>query len=211
MKRYAEDLNNNMSNKVTRVENNPKREDFHAELKSIITDKNSDIKVLEQLIDKHQINCNEVKFETERKSDGPIESISVLNFAVTMDNVNILNELLEKYKVDDIGDEKGNKAIHFAAMNGKVESLKYLLDRDIKSLNKSNNEGQTPLYAAANYGRAEVVKELVKLGADVNAPMADGPNKGLTPLYAATFKGHAEVVKKLVKLGAELTAPMADG
>ncbi|XP_056008710.1 uncharacterized protein LOC125661395 isoform X2 [Ostrea edulis] len=57
-----------------------------------------------------------------------------------------------------------------------------------------------PLSAACNGGHIAIVKELVKLGADVN--LQDGHLN--TPLIAACEGGHISIVKELVKLGTDV-------
>lgn len=49
-------------------------------------------------------------------------------------------------------------------------------------------------------GHLEVVKLLLRLGAEVDAAREDGA----TPLFKATHKGHLEIVKELIKHKANL-------
>jgi ankyrin repeat protein len=60
----------------------------------------------------------------------------------------------------------------------------------------------TPLFLAAQQGRAESVKRLLSAGANVNA----AARNGATPLLIATNEGHAEVVKILLEAKADTTA-----
>ena len=57
---------------------------------------------------------------------------------------------------------------------------------------------------AANNGDMELVKQLISLKADVNAPSRD---YGRTALQAAAKQGHMEVVEKLLAKGANINAP----
>ena len=65
-----------------------------------------------------------------------------------------------------------------------------------------NNDGNTPLHAAAWKGNAEVIPVLIKAGADVHAKNNDGN----TPLHSAAFWGKAEVIPVLIKAGADVNA-----
>lgn len=64
------------------------------------------------------------------------------------------------------------------------------------------HDGLTPLVLAAMGGHAEIAKELIAAGADVNWT---GYQTG-TPLYWAVQEGHAEVVKVLLDSGVDPTA-----
>ena len=56
------------------------------------------------------------------------------------------------------------------------------------------NDGHTPLLVAAREGHLEIVRELVRAGADVNAVE---PTFGAVPLHKATYNGHAEITALL--------------
>jgi len=74
-------------------------------------------------------------------------------------------------------------------------------EADVNAPEKEN--GRTPLYIASVYGHKEVVAELCKRRANLEAAMTDGR----TPLYIAAWKGHKEVVAELCKRGADVNAP----
>jgi len=57
-----------------------------------------------------------------------------------------------------------------------------------------------PLYCAADNGHEEIIRVLLKAGADPNAVSSSGE----TPLCAAAFEGHAEIVRLLVEGGADV-------
>ena len=61
-------------------------------------------------------------------------------------------------------------------------------------------DGSTPILYAAGNGHGDVVRLLMKLGADINK--AD--NDGETPLHGAALNGHGDVIQMLVAGGADV-------
>lgn len=69
------------------------------------------------------------------------------------------------------------------------------------SVNDSNNSVQwTPLHFASLLGNNDIVKLLIRKGADVNA-IAMGEEK-FTPIYFATYRNQLETAKMLLDSGA---------
>jgi cytohesin len=91
----------------------------------------------------------------------------------------------------------GFTLLHYAAMDGRHEIAKLLLEHGADP-NIQDNNGRTPLHWAAWKGHLEVVELLLEHGADPNVQ----DYGGMTPLhYAAT--GHLEVVELLLEHGAD--------
>ena len=86
-----------------------------------------------------------------------------------------------------------------ASQLGYLEVVQSLIGRGA-DVNRSNNEGQPPLYMASYKGHLEVVRALLAAGADVNR----SDNEGDTPLYMASCNGHLEVVRALLAAGADV-------
>ncbi|MDE2674014.1 MAG: ankyrin repeat domain-containing protein, partial [Paracoccaceae bacterium] len=63
-------------------------------------------------------------------------------------------------------------------------------------VNAGDNDGITPLLAAAVLGHEVIVRMLIEAGADVNA----GNNGGITPLHFAADRGHEDIVRELCTL-----------
>lgn len=110
------------------------------------------------------------------------------------------------------GTYAGCSALIYAICLGHFEVAQFLIEQgaDIHFArsdlhgNFIPGRGQTALWWAANQGCLPLVKELLKRGADINAP----DHYGGTPLTTAASSGHLEVVRYLVEQGADLHAKL---
>jgi len=64
----------------------------------------------------------------------------------------------------------------------------------------NDNHSKTPLMLAAYYNYPLIVRELLKLGANMEV---SSPSLGYTPLMLASKKGHLEVITELLVAGAD--------
>ncbi|MHB9147579.1 MAG: ankyrin repeat domain-containing protein [Candidatus Amoebophilus sp.] len=101
-------------------------------------------------------------------------------------------------------DDKGDTALHIAAIEKLVEPIKMLLSKKI-NVNTKNGYWQTPLHVAISSGTPvsdtkliEVVKYLISRGADVNATDLNDN----TPLHYAVYTGNLELIQLLLDSGA---------
>ena len=85
-----------------------------------------------------------------------------------------------------------------ACYEGDLERVRQLIQygQDVNS----DRYGTTPLMWAAVWGQDQVVRELIRAGADVN----EMNNKKQTVLHRASSCGHSSVVKTLAEAGANL-------
>ena len=81
--------------------------------------------------------------------------------------------------------------IFTAAKAGDLEKVKALLEANPQSVNEKGDQDETPLYLAAAYGHAAVVKLLLNHNANVNAV---DKNAGWTPLHRAANAAVAELL-----------------
>ena len=86
-----------------------------------------------------------------------------------------------------------------AAAEGDAEEVALLLSLNYSVINQGDYDKRTALHLAAGEGRLDVVKLLVKAGADVNAE----DRWGGRPLDDAKRNRHDDVCEYLVKMGAD--------
>ena len=98
--------------------------------------------------------------------------------------------------------QEDNLLLIEAAFNGDTASVKTLLAENNIDINFQGRHEKTALYEASKNGHTEVVKELLKAGADANTIAKNG-KKANSALYAASKGGHTGVVIELLKAGAD--------
>ena len=131
----------------------------------------------------------------------PKWSLTPLMLASKHGNLGAMEALL-KAGVDPnrIADPDYGSPMHWAA-NGHAVALLFDYGATIDSL---NGIGQTPLHWAAWDSRLNVMRSLIRRGADLNAPTFDVHN---TPLHLAAEKGQPAAAQILLEAGAEVDAP----
>ena len=95
-------------------------------------------------------------------------------------------------------DGSGNTPLIWAAETGHVEAVNLLLDVPGIDVNHRGYLGATALNRAARRGHSEILKLLIRAGADLNMPN----DKLQYPLHFAAFKQNAEAVEILLEHGA---------
>jgi ankyrin repeat protein len=103
----------------------------------------------------------------------------------------------------------GARHLCLAASRGRLEIVCFLVKEHGADVNKTDDDGISPLYVAAESGHLELMRYLVKvLGARVDQT----DNKGSTLLHIAAENGNLDVVKCLGKeLGVEVNQARQDG
>ncbi|XP_063412692.1 fibronectin type 3 and ankyrin repeat domains 1 protein-like [Mytilus trossulus] len=90
----------------------------------------------------------------------------------------------------------------WAAQEGHLEVLRYLVLVGCDTEVRDTKYGKTPLLKAAAEGHREIVNYLVTVGCEKEVRDKDGA----TPLLWAAFKGHLEIVRFLVTVGCDKEA-----
>lgn len=94
--------------------------------------------------------------------------------------------------------------IWIASADNLADKVKHYIEKEGMSPNSKDENGYTPLHAAAEWGHMELIAYLVEKGGDLNITDSDGD----TPLHATE---NVEMAKLLVELGADPKKKNSDG
>uniref|UniRef100_A0A8D0B6Y4 Ankyrin repeat and sterile alpha motif domain containing 1A n=1 Tax=Salvator merianae TaxID=96440 RepID=A0A8D0B6Y4_SALMN len=119
-----------------------------------------------------------------------------LHHAALNGHKDVVEVLLRNDALTNVADCKGCYPLHLAAWKGDAEIVKLLIHQGPShtKVNEQNNDNETALHCAAQYGHTEVVKVLLE---ELTDPTMRN-NKFETPLDLAALYGRLEVVKLLL-------------
>ena len=174
--RAAYDNGHNLENLIKRYGVNSNEDEFgRSPLHIAILSKRE--KIIDQLLEaKADVNCLSMG------------RITPLQCACITGNIDTIKKLLYKNAKIDIETENGETALSIAIEeNFKKIALLLLIDNP-DEINKPNKEQKTPLCIAAKTGNLNMVKLLVRHGADINFRSPEG-----TPIQIAKSNRHKDV------------------
>jgi uncharacterized protein len=96
-----------------------------------------------------------------------------------------------------------------AAATGRTARLVELIAKDPSLVDAYSADGFTPLGFAVFFAQPEIVKALLKSGADVNLPSRESMK--VTPLASAAAAKQTEIARLLINHGANVNARAASG
>lgn len=121
-----------------------------------------------------------------------------LALAAARNDVGRLEKLLASGANIEAPDQRGYRALHWAALAGQIEAVEFLLQKGAQ-VEARDSEGYTPLMWAAQNRKLTVLRRLLVAGASANAPDA----KGYAPLTWAAQDGVVPIAEALLAAGAD--------
>ena len=97
-------------------------------------------------------------------------------------------------------DDEGSTVMHYASKLGLVSCLKSLMQFG-GSISTLNNQNQSPLHFAANYGRYNSCLQILS-SPNYKNYINEKDMEGYTPLHLAAQNGHSKIVELLMQKGA---------
>ncbi len=141
-----------------------------------------------------------VGFAVVLAANAEAETLGLIEAVKARDRV-ALRDLIAQEADVDAAQEDGTSALHWAAHQGDLESVRLLL-RAGATPDLPNRYSVTPLMLACGRGDAAVVDVLLDAGANPDATLPEGE----TVLMTAARTGSVSVVRLLVARGADLDA-----
>lgn len=134
----------------------------------------------------------------------PVSGESLLLLALREDSQRVVKQLVAAPDLGlDLAAPNGNTALMMAAYKRNRPAVEALLARGAAV----NQSGWTALHYAAAGGDAEIVRLLIKAGANLNArAIAD-----ITPLMMAAREGQEQAADALLRAGADANAVNSEG
>ena len=109
-----------------------------------------------------------------------------------------------------VANYNGQTPLHKAAEKrgySEIEQVMQSLIKEGANVNQADNNGESPLHAAACHGDAAIIQFLINAGAD--AKKTD--YKGRTPLHGVSFGDKAAAIQALIKAGADVNQADKNG
>eukprot|EP00057_Strongylocentrotus_purpuratus_P003131 XP_003725987.1 PREDICTED: transient receptor potential cation channel subfamily A member 1 isoform X1 [Strongylocentrotus purpuratus] len=127
---------------------------------------------------------------------------TTLHYAAESGNVDMI-KLLIKYEAEgDVRDVLCKTPVHIAAQAGFVDCVEQLLGHTPMLLNEDDCNGMTPLLTSCFYGRHEMVRKLLKMGADIT----NVNYENRTALMLAAMNDHVETMSILIENSCDIHA-----
>lgn len=104
---------------------------------------------------------------------------------------------------------KAELNIYEACAAGLFPKITEILQEDESSLNRTAEDGFSPLMLSSYFGHYSITEYLIRLGADVNQRALNLMQ--ISPIHAAVSSGHQAILELLLRAGADVNAPQMDG
>lgn len=141
---------------------------------------------IHQALDSGHLICSKYFMENSPELQGE----NLVCLASISSNPSVLQQLLQDPAVDINGlGPEGQNALHFAALHGGLETVKFLVEKGV-DYNKLDNGDCNPLFYAAKRDESEVAEYLIDLGSQPYCKGAEGE----TPIHTLAGNNHYKLV-----------------
>ena len=172
------------------------------------------LNLCKKLINKYKVDCYMTNNNGSYADMGAdihsktTDGLNYLHYAALIGDLNLCKELIKKYKFDlHITDNHGLTALHYSALSGSYELLKYFANMGT-NIHLKTNIGKNCLHIAAERGHLNLCKVLIdKHKFDVNMT----ENSGSTALHFSAQKGNYELFMYFANIGADIHLKRNDG
>ncbi|XP_064643262.1 ankyrin-1-like isoform X3 [Lineus longissimus] len=131
--------------------------------------------------------------EDVRKAN--MDGDQAIHFAVTTDNLELVETLIDRGADKDAKNEFGFTPLHFAVLSRNLPAVTFLVKKAGVNVNAVDKDGNQAIHFAVTTANLELVETLIDRGAD-----KDAKNEfGFTPLHLAVLSGNLLAVSFLVK------------
>ena len=127
---------------------------------------------------------------------------------LSMDLVSLRGQLQENPTLLSKRDDDGRSLLHYAVGSDQVEAVDLLVSLGAP-LELIDNEGNTPLIIGTMENHVEVVRRLLKHGANTDTMFGQNDNTALS--WAAYQEDHSEIVQLLINAGSSVNHQEKDG
>ena len=152
-----------------------------------------------------------IKFFTDIGTDIKLKTnngMNCLHIAAHHDHLNLCKILINKNYFDgQISANDGCTALHYFAINGRYELIKFLADMGA-DINLKNNLGLNCLHIAALYGHLNLSKELINKH---NTDVKIGDLGGSTALHYSAKNGSYELINLFADMGTDINLKTKNG
>ncbi|GBM82171.1 Histone-lysine N-methyltransferase EHMT1 [Araneus ventricosus] len=125
-----------------------------------------------------------------------------LMLAVENIHKDVVFYLIKSGACADFKGENGMSSFHISAKNGSLEILKMLMSSRFVDVNAQDDGGWTPIVWASEHNHYDVVKYLLKRGANPNIK----DNEGNTGLHWSAFGGSVDICYLYLDYGCDINA-----
>ncbi|XP_030840970.1 ankyrin-3-like [Strongylocentrotus purpuratus] len=127
---------------------------------------------------------------------------TVLHYAAEAGNVEMIKKMIQYEVKGEVKDVSEKTPVHVAAQAGYVTCVEELLRQTPLLLNDEDQDGMTPLLTACYHGHRDLVKTLLKIGADITSVN----DFHRSALMLAAMNNHVETMSILIENNCDIHA-----